>query len=216
MHNERRKLIAALAASPLMLPAWLREAAAAGTLDQGIRGYRGQVTVNGEPARFRMPVGPGDTVRTGPGAEAVFVSGNNAFLLRGNSHMAFGSTSAATYLRVITGALLSVFGRGPKRLETPIATIGIRGTGCYIEAQRRETYFCLCYGEADLQTHSDTPETMHIASRHHDMPLVVRGGGVETPMELSSVRNHTDAELTLVEALVGRKPPFQAGSDYRY
>ena len=34
-------------------------------------------------------------------------------------------------------------------------------------------------------------------------------------MQKAPVVNHTDAELTLLESLVGRKPPF-SGSGYRY
>ncbi|MBL8483750.1 MAG: hypothetical protein JNJ60_16255 [Rhodocyclaceae bacterium] len=216
MHPPRRTLIKTLAASPLLLSALLRREAHAGSLGQGIRGFRGSVTVNGAPAYFRMPVGSGDTLRTGPASEALVVFGSDAFLLRADSHMAFGSSGAASFLRVLSGALLSVFGHGPKRLQTPTASIGIRGTGCYIEAGAAQTYFCLCYGAADIQPHAQPEQAMQIVTRHHDSPLLIHGAGVEKLMESSSVRNHTDAELELIESLVGRRPPFRPGTDYPY
>ena len=53
------------------------------------------------------------------------------------------------WLRVVTGAVLSVFSPGEsKTLRTSTATIGIRGTAVYLEAEESRTYVCTCYGEA--------------------------------------------------------------------
>ena len=53
-------------------------------------------------------------------------------------------------LRLLTGSLLSVFGeRGANQalsVNTSTATIGIRGTGIYMEAEPDLTYLCTCYG----------------------------------------------------------------------
>ena len=35
-------------------------------------------------------------------------------------------------------------------IKPPNATIGIRGTGAYIEVHEGRTYFCLCYGKAEV------------------------------------------------------------------
>ena len=58
-----------------------------------------------------------------------------------------------TMFRMVTGHLLSVFAKGGQRtLSASTATIGIRGTGAYLEAWRDRAYFCLCYGAADVET----------------------------------------------------------------
>ena len=89
---------------------------------------------------------------TGPGQrEAIYVIGQDAYLQREKSSVSFADRGRMPALmRVITGDILSVVRQGEKRLEVPTATIGIRGTGCYIEASRSRSYFCLCYGVAEV------------------------------------------------------------------
>ena len=117
----------------------------------------------------------------------------------------------------MTGKLLSVFGRGSRSIATPTATIGIRGTGIYIEAEAERTYVCTCYGLVDLQA-SNMPEAREtVMTTHHDAPRYIYAHG-ETPIKMiepAPVINHTDAELIMLEALVGRKPPF-VGSGLEY
>lgn len=208
---DRRRLLTTLlaggAAAPLAFDALVREALARDSRT-GLRGFRGDVSINGAPANFNTEIRPGDTIRTGPGAEAIYVLGRDAFLQRGESHVAFGSGVAADLMRVITGKLLSVFDRGQKRIATPAATIGIRGTGCYIEAAEERTYFCLCYGEAEVVRNSDPDQRETVRTRHHDKPMWLSDRPGADMMSAASVINHTDAELTLLEGLVGRKPPF--------
>lgn len=175
----------------------------------GFRKIRGTVRLNGQPAQEGMRVQAGDTVTTEGDAEAVYVIGANAYLQRASSSVSFTQAS----LRVITGKLLSVFGKGDMRLETPSATIGIRGTGCYIEAEGQgkaaRTYFCLCYGTAELSPLA-TPEAREtITTQHHDKPLWINNDPTKPgTMNAAQVINHHDYELVMLEALVGRQPPF--------
>jgi len=112
---------------------------------------RGEVTVDGDGANLRTEVRPGSVVATGAGAYAAFAVGDSAHILRANSRIELpGGGAARQALRVVTGALLSVFGKRKRRLETQVATIGIRGTGIYIEAEPDRSYICTCYGTADL------------------------------------------------------------------
>jgi hypothetical protein len=139
-------------------------------------------------------------------------------LIRERSELLTAGRSVLTgSLRLVTGKLLSVFGRGPRSITTPTGTIGIRGTGIYIEAEAERTYVCTCYGVADLQA-SNMPEAREtVSTTHHDAPRYIYARG-ETPIKMieqASVINHTDAELTMLEALVGRKPPF-VGSGLEY
>ncbi len=175
---------------------------------QGINRVNGDVWVNGQPVRAGSPVNRGDTVSTGAGASAVYVIGDNAFFQRAGSHVDFGATSVATFLRIVTGGLLSVFGKGNRQIATTTATIGIRGTGCYIEAEERKSYFCLCYGEVDLQPLNGQPVSYRTA--HHERPLWIENGETSP----ASVVNHTDAEVIMLEELVGRGSPFPAGGTY--
>ncbi len=185
---------------------WLREAAAANP-DSGMRSIKGDVRIDGAPAASGQPVRPGQTVTTGPGGEAVFVIGRDAFLQRGNSSFAIERSGAGVLvLRYLSGKVLSVFGKGRKTLMTPTATIGIRGTACYIEAEEERTYFCLCYGRAMLTPLGEGAQAMTLHTSHHERPLYVGIG--KGSIEPAHVVNHTDAELTMLEALVGRKPPF--------
>ncbi len=172
---------------------------------QGIRRANGDVQVNGKPARNGTPVRPGDVVTTGARASAVYVMGDNAFFLRANSQVDMGHTGIADFLRVVSGGLLSVFGKGNRQIATTTATIGIRGTGCYIEAEPAKSYFCLCYGEVELTPTNGQP--LSYRTSHHERPLWIENG-VTAP---ASVVNHTDAEVIMLEALVGRRSPFPPG-----
>ena len=222
MNKQNRRLwIKSLAAAGLMTGAGLSgvisRALANGNkpVAAGLHRLKGIVTVNGEQARVGMLVKSGDTVVTGPRSEAIYVIGQDAFLQRDNSSVVFGD-AAADFFRLTTGKLLSVFGRGPKKLIVSTATIGIRGTGCYIEATPEQTYFCLCYGEADVVPQADPTQRETIVTTQHDHPLTISANAqLGAIMAAAPVINHTDSELTLLESLVGRRPPFY-GSDECY
>jgi hypothetical protein len=199
----RRRLLRHLtfaAASGLWIP---RHAIAAGPAAprQGIRRMRGSVIVNGAAARVGTIVPPGARVTTGRGAEAAYVIGNDAFLQRADSRVEIGEGAAV--FRILTGALMSVFGRGPaKTIQTVTVTAGIRGTGCYVHVEPKRTYFCLCYGTVDLTPVGGQPRSY--TTRHHDSPYWIANGAVTT----GEIMRHEDSELQFLESLVGRQVPF--------
>lgn len=81
---------------------------------QSIYDVTGPVMVNGKLITRDARIGPNDTVQTGKGARAIFVVGSDAFLLRADSRLEMkGNDAFVNQLRLITGALLSVFGKGP-------------------------------------------------------------------------------------------------------
>jgi hypothetical protein len=192
--------------------AWLRKALAAGSVEKGVHRVRGDVRVNGAPAKEGMDVKAGDVVTTGAGSEVVFVTGKDAFLIRSNSRVeAQGALGALVLsgLRVVTGAVLSVFSPGePKTLRTATATIGIRGTAVYLEAEEARTYICTCYGEADIASSLDPTARETVSTTRHEQPRYVMGMGAPQMLTSAPVLNHTDAELVFLETLVGRRPPF--------
>ncbi len=196
----------------------LHDAMAAVVRPSGMVEVKGEVLINGKPVKAGAAVTPGDSVATAPGASAVFVIGRDAFLIRESSELRTAGRSVLTgSMRLATGKLLSVFGRGQRSITTPTSTIGVRGTGIYIEAETERTYVCLCYGMADLQANSMPEARQTVTTTHHDAPRYIhaRGGAPIRMIETAPVINHTDAELIMLEALVGRKPPF-VGSGLEY
>ncbi len=227
---RRRLLIKALAAGAFstMLPG--RDAFAAsifgtppGKLPPGQSIYRinGTATVNGKEATMSTIIKPNDTVETGPKSEIVFVVGGNSMIMRENSHLTLEGTEEKESffihgLRLLTGKLLSVSRSQGTRIRTSTATIGIRGTGYYIESDPAQTYFCTCYGLTDVEANDDPTSKDTIMATHHDKPLyIVAGEQAGKNIRRAGFQNHTDQELMLIETLVGRTPPFVfAGDDY--
>lgn len=206
---SRRTLLRVLAAGSLAGLMQRLLAAGANPAPPGLRRLHGSVTVNGRPAAAGQLILPGDAVATGPGAEAIYVVGDNAFLQREATLIRFGTDATAEFMRVVTGKILSVFGHGNKRLAVSTATIGIRGTACYIEELAGRTYFCLCYGEAEIVPTAAPHEREIIRTRHHEHPIYIHADpAMPKSMVPAEVVNHLDGELELLENLVGRMPPF--------
>jgi hypothetical protein len=194
---------------------YCRHLLAAGQLPPGVADVRGDVRINGRRAEKGQHVAPGDEIVTGSNAQLVFVAEKDAFLVRGNSRVQFGDRagSAMTVLRVFTGALLSVFETGRSRqLRTVTATMGIRDTGIYVEAEARRTYVCTCYGEAELIPVDDPKAAEIVRTKRHDQPRYIYAQGMPRMLEPAPVINHTDVELHMLEQLTGRKLPFELGS----
>ena len=192
----------------------LREALAQGAVAKGVSRVRGEVSVNGQPATEGMEVKPGDMIRTGRDAELVAVVGRDAFLLRGDSQIEITPRKDPRLVgafRVVTGALLAVFAPGQsKQVRTGTATIGIRGTGVYVEFEAERTYVCTCYGTARLTPVDEPKAAETVRTKHHDQPRYIYPTRMPRRIEKAPVINHTDAELILLESLAGRKVPFTA------
>lgn len=206
---SRRALLKAGAGTAALLT--LREALSQGRVERGIYRVRGEVQVNGQPAREGTEARAGDTVITGADGEILFVVGRDAMMVRRNSSLSL----LADGFRAVTGAMLTVFARGPrKQIQTDTAVIGIRGTAVYIEAEPARTYVCTCYGEAVLEPRADPAARETVRTRHHEQPRYIMAAGAPQMLMAAPVINHTDAELILLEGIVGRQPPF-VGQGYR-
>ena len=180
-----------------------------GKLPAGKSIYRlkGRLRINGEAATTESLIGSNDTLTTGPDSQAIFVVGKDAFLLHQNSELQLSGDDnfLVSGLRLVTGSLLSVFGRSRHQIETPLAIIGIRGTGLFVRSLPTMTYVCTCYGTTTITAAADPDATETIHTTHHDAPRYVADDG---KFYVAAVIDHTDEELTLIEALVGRRPPF--------
>ncbi len=222
MNSLRRQYLKWASALGLLGPAGLsgviQEALAKGDLPMtsGVVSAEGVVSVNGVAAKVGTQVRPGDRVSTGVKSTAVIVVGKDAYLLRENTNIVLEASrtdaSVLAQVSILTGKLLSVLEkRGPQRpvqFRAAAATIGIRGTGFYIEIHESRTYFCLCYGEAVIEGPGMAPKV--VKTTHHESPLWLEQGGSSMRAESGPFINHSDAELIMLEKLVGREPPFVA------
>ena len=173
----------------------------------------GDALLNGTALRRDTVIQTGDRVETGPGSKLVFVIGNSAFHVRQNSRVTVerGQTlNAVSVLRMLTGAVVSVWGRGLNRqIVTPTLTAGIRGTGVYTEVfadQQFRSYFCNCYGVVDLSASGDQRRS---ESQYHQSfwgEPAPREGRLLTP---APALNHTDEELETLAALVDQRTAWQ-------
>ncbi len=117
-------------------------------------------------------------------------------------------------LRMLSGKLLTVSRNTPMRVRTSTATIGIRGTGFYMEADPELTYFCTCYGTTDVVASDDPASKTTVVSLHHDRPLyIVKGEDSGNNIRKAPFINHTDQELAVIETLVDRTTPFVFPND---
>ena len=176
----------------------------------------GSVQVNGNAATTDSVIGASDRIETSAGSDVIFVVGQDAFLMRESSSLQLGSNDGKIIntLRIVTGKLLSVFGKSAHEISTSTAVIGIRGTGMYIESEPDLTYYCNCYGLAELSASGDPAQRETIETRHHDTPRYILGAGAGgTLIRPAPFKNHTDEELQLIETLVGRVPPFVLPGD---
>lgn len=183
---------------------------------------KSQVKINGVVATKETVITANDKIETGDRNYIIFVVGKDAFILRSNSQLSLSANddiekksnitnSIVNSLRLITGKLLSVFGRSKHQITTPTPTIGIRGTGVYVEAEADESYVCTCYGTTVITATNDPYSVETIASLHHDAHGYITASRSDGQLiRPAPVKNHDDIELLLIEELVGRQLAFPA------
>jgi hypothetical protein len=174
---------------------------------------RGDALLNGNRLQNGQTILTGDQIQTGPGSNLMFVIGNSAFQVRENSVMTVerGSTlNTVSLLRMITGAVVSVWGKGSNRsIIMPTLTAGIRGTGVYAEVfadQGNRSYFCNCYGTVDME--SNGQRTLSQSSYHQAFwgEVAPPDGRQLTP---ANAINHSDEELEFLAGLVNQQTAWQ-------
>lgn len=214
--EERRRwlrLMATFGAADFGL--WIGRALAKGDMPlvPAIHHLDGSAKVNGRDAKVGTPVSLGDKVATGPRSQAVIVLGGDAFLLRADTALEVkGREGALSELSVAAGKVLSVFAKKPVTIKAASASIGIRGTAGYLEMDETSVYFCLCYGEAEIVAPGLAP--MSVRTTHHEQPLLLHTNEPTVRAEPGPFRDHRDAELVMLESLVGREPPFMKSGAY--
>lgn len=173
----------------------------------------GDATVNGGRLRPEQAIQTGDQIATGPDSTVIFVIGNSAFHVRQNSRMTVERgplLSVVSALRLFSGAVISVWGRGSRRqIITPTMTAGIRGTGVYTElpeGQGGRSYFCNCYGTVDLAAGED--QTVSQSAYHQAFwgEVTPKKGAWLTP---ALAINHSDDELEFLARLASQRTAWQ-------
>jgi hypothetical protein len=188
--------------APLLL--WLPgRSYAASTIHQ----IEGQVYVNNRPVTATTAIRAGDTIVVAYGGKLAMSIGSDAFLLREGTVLELVGHGVVSGLRLVTGALLSVFAkrRKPAYLVTSIATVGIRGTGVYLSARPHRLYTCTCYGHTDLRFGNHVEQ---VVATHHNAHEIAPDSAGLMAMKSMEVVDHTDDELRMLEGYVGRRPPF--------
>jgi hypothetical protein len=186
---------------------------------KSIYDMRGTVKINGRHATLDTLIDPRALVETGPNSHLIFAVGKDAFILRDNSSLQLGGEGFINDMKLLSGKVLSVFGKREAKqsigIKTVNATIGIRGTGVYLESEPEKSYICTCYGEAELASIHDAKSRETVTTQHHDAPrYIFSGESAGNNIRIAPMINHTDDELALIEALVGRSVPFAAGGSY--
>lgn len=173
----------------------------------------GDATINGNRLNPQQTIQTGDEIQTGPGASLVFVIGSSAFQVRQNSRLSVerGSTlNAVSVLRLLTGAVASVWGKGVNRsIVMPTLTAGIRGTGVYAEifADRgNRNYFCNCYGTVDLGASGQKQVSQAQYHQSFWADAEPKDGLYLSPAQ---ALNHTDEELEFLAGLVDQRTAWQ-------
>ncbi len=173
----------------------------------------GDAQINGQRLLPQQIIQSGDAIATGPGASLVFVIGNSAFQVRQNSRFVVergSSLNIVSALRLLTGAIASVWGKGTSRqIITPTMTAGIRGTGVYtevVEAQNFRSYFCNCYGVVDLSA-GDTKALSR--ANYHQAFWSSAANSSELKLIPAKAINHTDEELEFLARLVDQRTAWQ-------
>ncbi len=225
-HPSRRKFIHALilaSGAPSLMLATLRHASAMSEVPiiEGVQALSGDVDINGQPASVGQLIKPGDVVRTGGNdSHVTIIIGQHAYLLRENSEIEFSLSDitdaqgsvVSGQIDLLNGAMLAVFAQTNTLITTPLASIGIRGTACYIDSAPTRTYACVCYGTGELRTAHDGTHLETVNTTHHDQPRFIYPPGAPRAIESAPVIDHSDVELRMLEALVGRRPPFDTAS----
>ena len=172
---------------------------------------QGDAIANGQRLRPEQTIQTGDRIETGPDARLVFVLGNSSFLVRQNTRLTVerGATlSVVSVLRLITGAVASVWGKGVGRqIVLPTLTAGIRGTGVYSEVMPTgRSYFCNCYGTVDMAAGRE--RAVSESSYHQAFwgEVEPKNGRLLTP---AGAINHTDEELEMLAKLIDQRTAWQ-------
>ncbi len=206
---NRRRFLAGAAGALFPLPSPAEEAT--------IRELSGDVRVNGYRVQKNTAIFSEETLETGADGRIWLTLGGDAYFLRPGSRLRLISRDARSglvdFLRLVSGALGATFKPGRRRsVVTPTATIGIRGTGVYVEAGRDETYACTCFGTTEKYSNSTGAmmEHLSVTTRHHLARRILADPVAGMRIVEAPFERHTSEEMARLERYAGRPDPFSS------
>ncbi len=206
---NRRQFVAAAAGAILPLPAAAQSAA--------IHELAGEVRINGFRMAPNSAIFPGQTIQTGADGRIWFTLGGDAYFLRPGSELRLIANHARgtliDVLRLVTGGLGATFRPGRRRsVVASTATIGIRGTGVYVETSREETYACTCFGATEKYSNVSGAmmERLEVTTRNHLARRILLDPAMGMRVIEAPFERHTSEEMTRLERLAGRPDPFSS------
>ena len=206
--KSRRRFLIAAALLPVAAIIPIKAFAAT----RKIHEIEGDVFINQAKINSESLIKNGDEIVVSKDGKLVFSLGEDAFLVRGGTTLQVYSdhdSLLVTALRLVTGAMLGVFGKRKTttHIYTATATIGVRGTAVYAAVTKDKLYTCTCYGHTDLIVGLERED---VISKHHNAHVVTINVSGNTQMKAFEVIDHNDDELRMLEALVGKKPSFDS------
>ena len=206
--KSRRRLLIAAALLPVAAIIPIKAFAAT----RKIHEIEGDVFINQAKINSESLIKNGDEIVVSKDGKLVFSLGEDAFLVRGGTTLQVyydHDSLLVTALRLVTGAMLGVFGKRKTttHIYTATATIGVRGTAVYAAVTKDKLYTCTCYGHTDLIVGLERED---VISKHHNAHVVTINVSGNTQMKAFEVIDHNDDELRMLEALVGKKPSFDS------
>ena len=190
-----------------------REVPSKKIIKEGIKKINGDVYINKNllnpknDLNQKIPIN--SIIKTGSLSSFLFVIDKDAFLLRENTTIKLNHHKKKKRIvgfEIYNGGILSVFSNKERRLRTPSALIGIKGTAVYLEVDIEKSYICTCYGTSLIQLKKDLNIKEIVKTNHHDEPRYIYSD--KNIIEQAPIINHTDLELIMLEELVLRVPPF--------
>jgi hypothetical protein len=172
--------------------------------------FEGDVLLNGKKMQTDLAVKYNDKIETKSASQAVVSLDDDIFQIRENTIFELPSKNESkSGGKLLAGAILASFTPGkPKSLQVENkGTIGIRGTGIYLEIEKEQTQFCLCYGKAEIFSKNNKLITETDTKFHKDF-LILNDGTIKQTEPLERKLNHTSRQNIDLENFAGRPSPF--------
>jgi hypothetical protein len=201
--TSRREFLATLG---LLLPLPAAAQTSWGVVHQLV----GDVTIDNVPLTRNAALQAGQTIRTGADGRVWFSIGSDAYFLRPNSRLRLEASKPREpiidLVRLFAGALGATFRPGSRRqLTAPTLTIGIRGTGVYLEATPEVAYFCTCFGSSEIAAAGNKTESVTMSATNHQARRIYSDARIVP----AGFEGHTNEEIAELESMVGRQNPFR-------
>ena len=162
----------------------------------------GKVLVNGKILKKETVIKQGDTIETKAKSIVRFNIGKDAFKARENTKFILQKIGKIKVLNIVKGGVTAVFGTSKHAIATPNMNASVRKAGTFTIVRDGKTYFCTCYGHSSVDALN---KIIKVKATYHNNMLWITPTKIKPTMDMEG---HRDMELRQLEAMVGRKVPF--------